>query len=163
MDDLPAHKVAGVENAIRSAGASLLSLRPTRQLQPIEKFFFKLKSILRRLGVRTKEALDDAIADVCATYERRMQELLISCGYGVDSIGKRSSAHAQPPPDIVASLLPLDRKTFVALIKIAALTPPRVELLGRLFLAVRNGELVEPNRAGHELFRRRASVKLKLY
>ena len=71
------------------------------------------------------------------------------------------SAHAQPP-DIVASLLALDRKTFVALIKIAALTPPRVELLGRLFLAVRNRQLVEPNRAGHELLRGRASIKLKL-
>lgn len=59
MDNLPAHKVAGVENAIRSAGASLLFTPPySPDFNPIEKFFSKLKSILRRLGVRAKEALD---------------------------------------------------------------------------------------------------------
>jgi len=82
----PAHKVAGVENAIRSAGASLLFTPPySPDFNPIEKFFSKLKSILRRLGVRTKEALDDAIADVCATLtNEECRNFFISCGYGVD-------------------------------------------------------------------------------
>ena len=86
MDNLPAHKVAGVENAIRSAGASLLFTPPySPDFNPIEKFFSKLKSILRRLGVRTKEALDDAIADVCATLtNEECRNFFISCGYGVD-------------------------------------------------------------------------------
>ena len=82
MDNLPAHKVAGVEKAIRSAGASLLFTRPTRQTSTRSKFFSKLKSILRRLGVRTKEALDDAIADVCATLtNEECRNFFISCGY----------------------------------------------------------------------------------
>jgi transposase len=38
MDNLPAHKVAGVENAIRSAGASLLFTPPySPDFNPIEK------------------------------------------------------------------------------------------------------------------------------
>jgi transposase len=40
MDNLPAHKVAGVENAIRSAGASLLFTPPySPDFNPIEKFY----------------------------------------------------------------------------------------------------------------------------
>lgn len=53
-ENLPAHKVAGVENDMRSAGASLLFTPPCSPgFNPIEKFFSKLKTILRRLGVRT--------------------------------------------------------------------------------------------------------------
>ena len=86
MDNLPAHKVAGVENAIRSAGASLLFTPPySPDFNPIEKFFSKLKSIPRTPGVRTKEALDDAIADVCATLtNEECRNFFISRGYGVD-------------------------------------------------------------------------------
>ena len=85
--------VAGVENAIRSAGASLLFTPPySPDFNPIEKFFSKLKSILRRLGVRIKEALEDAIADVCATLtNEECRSFFISCGYGVRLIAKRSS------------------------------------------------------------------------
>jgi transposase len=58
MDNLPVHKVAGVETAIRTAGASLLYLPSySPDLNPIEQFFAKLKALLRKAAARTKDAL----------------------------------------------------------------------------------------------------------
>ena len=58
MDNLSAHKVAGVSEAIRAAGASILYLPPySPDLNPIEQVFAKLKALLRRAGARTKETL----------------------------------------------------------------------------------------------------------
>ncbi len=58
MDNLAAHKVAGVVKAIRAAGASLLYLPPySPDLNPIEQAFAKLKALLRKAGARTREAL----------------------------------------------------------------------------------------------------------
>ena len=49
LDNLPAHKVAGIEAAIRAAGASLMPLPPySPDLNPIEQLFAKLKSLLRK-------------------------------------------------------------------------------------------------------------------
>ena len=49
MDNLPAHKVAGVREAIERAGARLLYLPPySPDLNPIEQVFAKLKSLLYR-------------------------------------------------------------------------------------------------------------------
>jgi len=60
MDNLPAHKVAGVREAIRAAGASPLSLPPySPDLNPIEQVFAKIKALLRKAGARTKAALWD--------------------------------------------------------------------------------------------------------
>jgi transposase len=45
MDNLAAHKMAGVEEAIATAGASLLYLPPySPDLNPIEQFFAKLSA-----------------------------------------------------------------------------------------------------------------------
>ena len=58
MDNLAAHKVASVEEAIAAVGASLLYLPPySPDLNPIEQFFAKLKALLRKAAARTKEAL----------------------------------------------------------------------------------------------------------
>ena len=58
MDTLAAHKVAGVAEAIRAAGASILYLPPySPDLNPIEQAFSKLKALLRGAATRTKEAL----------------------------------------------------------------------------------------------------------
>ena len=58
MDNLAAHKVAGVSKAIAAAGASILYLPPySPDLNPIEQFFAKLKALLRKAAARTKEAL----------------------------------------------------------------------------------------------------------
>ena len=62
MDNLPAHKVAGVAEAIAAAGASILYLPPYGpDLNPIEMAFAKLKTLLRKAAARTRDALRDAI------------------------------------------------------------------------------------------------------
>jgi transposase len=49
MDNLPAHKVAGVRDAIEAAVAMLLYLPPySPDFNPIEMVFAKLKALLRR-------------------------------------------------------------------------------------------------------------------
>lgn len=53
--DLPAHKVAGISEAIRAAGASILYLPPySPDLNLIEQVFAKLKALLRRAAARTR-------------------------------------------------------------------------------------------------------------
>jgi transposase len=62
MDNLAAHKVAGVRAAIEAAGAELLYLPPySPDLNPIELAFAKLKGWLRTAASRTVEALWQAI------------------------------------------------------------------------------------------------------
>lgn len=64
MDNLPAHKVSGVRQAIESAGARLLYLPPySPDFNPIERAFSKLKAILRKAAARTVEGLWNAIAN----------------------------------------------------------------------------------------------------
>ena len=58
MDNLPAHKVAGVREAIEAAGARLLYLPPySPDLNPIEQAFAKLKALLRTAAERSVEGL----------------------------------------------------------------------------------------------------------
>jgi transposase len=62
MDNLAAHKVAGIPEAIAAAGASILYLPPySPDLNPIEQLFAKLKALLRKAAARTREALWDTI------------------------------------------------------------------------------------------------------
>jgi len=54
MDNLPAHKVTGVRQAIEAVGASLLCLPPySPGLNSIEMMFAKLKALLRKAAERT--------------------------------------------------------------------------------------------------------------
>ena len=63
MDNLPAHKVGGVRQAIEDAGAGLLYLPSYRpDFNPIEMAFSKLKAILRKAAPRTVTDLWDALA-----------------------------------------------------------------------------------------------------
>ena len=63
MDNLSSHKVSGIHEAIESVGASILFLPPySPDLNPIELMWSKIKAILRKLKIRAKELLDDAIA-----------------------------------------------------------------------------------------------------
>ena len=63
MDTLPAHKVAGIRQAIEAAGAALFYLPPySLDFNPIEMAFSKLKALLRKAAARTKDDLWDAIA-----------------------------------------------------------------------------------------------------
>jgi transposase len=62
MDNLAAHKVAGVREAIRAVGASVLYLPPySLDLNPIEQLFAKLKAMLRSAAARTRDDLWDTI------------------------------------------------------------------------------------------------------
>lgn len=62
MDNLPAHKVAGVQDAIEAAGARLLCLPSySPGFNPIEQAFAKLKALLRSAAARTVPDLWAAI------------------------------------------------------------------------------------------------------
>ena len=77
MDNLPAHKVSGVRDAIETAGASLRYLPPySPDFNPIEMAFSKLKAILRKAAARTihdlwqviAKAIDDFTLTECRNY-----------------------------------------------------------------------------------------------
>jgi len=83
MDNLSAHKVAGVREAIESVGATLVYLPPySPDLNPIELVFSKLKWLVRSASPRTVErlwsflgqALDHFSPDECLHYFQH-------CGY----------------------------------------------------------------------------------
>jgi transposase len=68
MDNLRAHKAAGIREAIEPTGARLLYLPPySPALSPIEQCWSKLKTALRTVKARTREALEHAIAQALAT------------------------------------------------------------------------------------------------
>ena len=63
MDNLPAHKVRGVRQAIEATGASLRYLpRYSPDLNPIEIAFAKFKAILRAAAARSLDALLETAA-----------------------------------------------------------------------------------------------------
>jgi len=65
MDNLPAHRVSGVREAIEAAGATRLFLPPySPDFNPIEQAFAKLKALLRKIAARTIDELWAAIANV---------------------------------------------------------------------------------------------------
>jgi transposase len=84
LDNLAAHKVEGVRQAIAAAGASVLYLPPySPDLNPIEQLFAKLKALLRKAAARTKEALWRAIGHILATAPpSECANYLDHCGYG---------------------------------------------------------------------------------
>jgi transposase len=62
LDNLSAHKAASIRQAIASRGCDLLFLPPySPDFAPIEQAFSKLEAILRGLGARTHEALQEAV------------------------------------------------------------------------------------------------------
>lgn len=64
MDNLPAHKIGGVREAIERAGATLLFLPPySPDFNPIEMAFSKLKALLRKAATRTLDELWSAVTE----------------------------------------------------------------------------------------------------
>jgi transposase len=62
MDNLPAHKVKGVQQAIEAAGATLMYLPAySPDFNPIEMAFSKFKALLRAAAARTIDDLWEAI------------------------------------------------------------------------------------------------------
>jgi transposase len=79
LDNLGAHKVAGVRDAIEAAGAMPLYLPPySPDFNPIEQLFAKLKALLCKAAEHSVDALWKRIADLldaftpheCANYFR---------------------------------------------------------------------------------------------
>jgi len=86
MDNLSAHKVAGVRQAIEACGATLLYLPPySPDLNPIENAFAKLKAHVRKLAARTLETLETAAADALKTFKpAECLNFFTHAGYGLD-------------------------------------------------------------------------------
>jgi transposase len=77
LDNLSSHKVEGVQQAVAAVGAKVLYLPPyAPDLNPIEKLFSKLKTLLRKAAPRDTEELWEEIgallntltASECANY-----------------------------------------------------------------------------------------------
>lgn len=73
LDNLPAHKAAGVRETIERVGATLRFLPPySPDFNPIENAFAKLKALLRKAAERTVDGLRNAIGcliDLFAPHE----------------------------------------------------------------------------------------------
>jgi transposase len=85
MDNLRAHKVAGVREAIEARGARVEYLPPySPDFNPIEKCWSKVKTYLRRAKARTREALEAALKEALLTITGAdALAWLAHCGYPV--------------------------------------------------------------------------------
>lgn len=69
LDNLPAHKVAGIREAITARRAQLFYLPPySPDMNPIEMAFAKLKSHLRQAAARTLDDLHAVVASGLAQF-----------------------------------------------------------------------------------------------
>ena len=69
LDNLSAHKVAGVREQVEACGASVLYLPAySPDLNPIEQAFARLKALLRKAAARTIEGLWDTIGSILAQF-----------------------------------------------------------------------------------------------
>lgn len=86
MDNLPAHKVAGIRQAIETTGAILLYLPPySPDFNPIENAFAKLKAHVRKAAARTLEALEAAVESALRTFEpSECANFFAHAGYDLD-------------------------------------------------------------------------------
>ncbi len=85
MDNLGAHKVKGIREAIESRGAKVIYLPPySPDLNPIEKCWSKIKTYLRAAKARTRETLEKALKEaLLLVTEKDAQGWFASCGYPV--------------------------------------------------------------------------------
>lgn len=86
MDNLAAHKVSGVRQAIEASGATPLYLPPySPDPDPIENAFAKLKAHVRKLAARTIDTLEAATADALRSFKPQdCQNFFAHAGYGCD-------------------------------------------------------------------------------
>ena len=83
MDNLSVHKVAGVPEAIRAAGASVLYLPSySPDFNPIEQLFAKFKALLRKAAARTRAALWETIGTLLDDFTPvECQNYIVNSGY----------------------------------------------------------------------------------
>jgi transposase len=79
LDNLPAHKLTAIREAIEAAGTILLFLPPySPDFNPVELAFAKIKALLKRAAARTLPGLWDAIDAVTPNDARNFSK---ACGY----------------------------------------------------------------------------------
>lgn len=83
MDNLAAHKGQKVAQLIEAKGCRLLFLPAySPDFSPIEETFSKIKAYLRRVGARSREALQEAICQALLTVTAQdAQGWFRHCGY----------------------------------------------------------------------------------
>ncbi|MCW2318534.1 transposase [Rhodoblastus acidophilus] len=83
LDNLAAHKVAGVRESIEATGARVLYLPPySPDFNPIELAFAKLKAILRSMAARTVDSLWAAIRQAFQSFTPdECRNYLAAAGY----------------------------------------------------------------------------------
>lgn len=88
MDNLPAHKIAGVRQAIEAAGAAMLPLPPySPDFNPIEMAFSKLKALIRKVAPRTIPDLWDTLADALDAFSpTECRNYFAAAGYDLDYV-----------------------------------------------------------------------------
>ena len=86
MDNLSAHKVAGIEALIEACGAHLIYLPPySPDFNPIELAWSKVKTILRRLKARTFPDLIEALKQaLLAITPQDVRGWFAHCGYAIN-------------------------------------------------------------------------------
>jgi transposase len=86
MDNLAAHKVAGVRQAIEAYGAELRYLPPySPDFNPIENAFAKFKAHVRKSAARTLDALERAAANALQQFKPdECANFFAHAGYGLD-------------------------------------------------------------------------------
>ncbi|SFU56527.1 Transposase [Halomonas korlensis] len=84
MDNLSAHNVAGVREAIDARGAELRYLPPySPDDNPIEQVFAKLKTLLRKTAAHTVDTLWLAVGCQLDRFTAsECERCILHCGYG---------------------------------------------------------------------------------
>jgi len=85
MDNLSAHKVAGIEALVQARGAHLIYLPPySPDFNPIELLWSKVKTSLRRLKARTFDTLVEALGEaLLAITPQDIRGWFAHCGYAI--------------------------------------------------------------------------------
>jgi putative transposase len=96
LDNLGSHKGKAVRKAIRDVGARLVFLpKYSPDLNPIEQVFAKFKTLLRKVGARSYEAIADACGEILAQYPPA------ECAPYLKNADTRSSRFSRSPEDSV--------------------------------------------------------------
>jgi transposase len=85
MDNLSVHKVQDIEAMIKGAGAQLIYLPPySPDWSPIEPCWSKIKTRLRGMKARTREALDQGLTKVIGKISNSdARGWFAHCGYSI--------------------------------------------------------------------------------
>ena len=88
MDNLAAHKVAGVRALIEATGARLLYLPPySPDFNPIEKCWAQVKQHLRAAKARTVSALEQAVTTALSALTPDQAKAYFKlCGYPLQDL-----------------------------------------------------------------------------